>query len=116
MSEEFLSHSFQDAIHEIGFRHMSARDLNRDQMQWNQIIATAEEAGELLKAWRRYQGYARRAGELDDVLNEVADVVIAAALTAWSLNVDLNELIDIAFDKIFSRPFATDELSPTGEE
>jgi NTP pyrophosphatase (non-canonical NTP hydrolase) len=54
------------------------------------VLALAEEAGEFTAAYRRWAGMARRAGTWDDVLAELADVVITAHVTARVLGIDLD--------------------------
>jgi NTP pyrophosphatase (non-canonical NTP hydrolase) len=70
-----------------------------------QTLALAEEAGEFVKAARRYLGMARRSGSLDDVRLELADVVITAYVTAEAFGIDLDEAIADALRKVFGRPF-----------
>ncbi|MQY07259.1 hypothetical protein [Actinomadura macrotermitis] len=65
-----------------------------------QVLALAEETGELMGAYRRWTGQARRTGPFSDVAAELADVVITAYITAHVLDrvlpepPDLAELID----------------------
>lgn len=58
-----------------------------------QVLAVAEEAGEFVGAYRRWAGLARRDGSWDDVEAELADVVIAAYVTAAVLGVDLDAAV-----------------------
>jgi len=47
-----------------------------------QVLALAEEAGEMVGAYRRWTGRARRTGTADEFRAELADVVITAYVTA----------------------------------
>jgi len=55
-----------------------------------QVLCLAEEAGELVGAYRRWAGMARRTGTWEDVQAELADVVITAYVTAQVLGIDLD--------------------------
>jgi NTP pyrophosphatase (non-canonical NTP hydrolase) len=60
---------------------------------WAQVLNVVGEAGEFGEAYRRYTGYARRQGNLDEVRLELADVVISAYVAAERLNIDLDDAI-----------------------
>lgn len=47
-----------------------------------QFLCLAEETGEASQAWRRHTGRARRDADTDTVLEELADVIITAYVTA----------------------------------
>ncbi|WP_242903689.1 MazG nucleotide pyrophosphohydrolase domain-containing protein [Actinomadura terrae] len=55
-----------------------------------QVLTLAEEVGELVGAYRRWAGMARRTGDFADVQDELADVVITAYVTAHVLDIDLD--------------------------
>lgn len=55
-----------------------------------QVLCLAEEVGEFVAAYRRWSGRARRSGPWSDVCDELADVVIAAYVTADVLGIDLD--------------------------
>ena len=71
--------------------------------QHQQALCLAEEVGEFIGAYRRWRGMARRPGSRDDVDAELADVVIAAYVTAAALGTDLDQEIQRKLVKIFSR-------------
>lgn len=73
-----------------------------------QVMCVAEEAGELVKAYRRYARKARRIGTLADVKDEIADVLIVTSILAYMLNVDLNQAVNDKLDVIWSRGWKTD--------
>lgn len=56
-----------------------------------QVFNLAEEAGEVVGAYRRWKGMARRNSSWVDVCDELADVIITAYVTAEVLGVDLHE-------------------------
>ena len=68
-----------------------------------QALVLAEEAGEFVGAVRRYYGAARRAGSLDDVRMEAADVVLAMFVAACEIGFDLTEAINEKLGAIYSR-------------
>jgi NTP pyrophosphatase (non-canonical NTP hydrolase) len=68
-----------------------------------QALCVAEEAGELIGAYRRWTGRARRNGMLDEVRAEVADVLITTAIFAEMLGIDLEEAIQRKLGVIYSR-------------
>jgi hypothetical protein len=55
-----------------------------------QTLCVAEEAGELIGAYRRWSGRARRRGPWDEVCKEFADVVLTSYITAAALGVPLD--------------------------
>lgn len=60
------------------------------------VLALEEEAGEVVGAYRRWSGMARRTGTAEDLHAEIADVVITTYVTAEDLGVDLDKEIDTA--------------------
>ena len=68
-----------------------------------QTLALAEETGEFVQAARRYLGLARRAGGLDQVAAELADVAITAFVTARAFDIDLPAQITAKADVIATR-------------
>ena len=72
---------------------------------WAQILNVVGEAGEFAEAYRRYSGWARRPGSLDDTAAELADVVISAYVAAERLGVDLDDCIEAKRLVVMSRGF-----------
>ncbi len=68
------------------------------------VVCIAEEAGEFCGAYRRWAGYARRAGTPGDMSLELADVVIAAYTVAARLNIDLEAALEEKAAVIMARP------------
>lgn len=67
------------------------------------LIALAEETGELSGAWRRWTGRARRAGTRQEVEEELADVFFSAACFAVRAGIDIDQAIARKLEKIYSR-------------
>lgn len=69
-----------------------------------QMLCVVEEAGELAGAYRRWAGLARREGGRAEVEDEAADVVIAVAVLAARLGIDLESAIARKLAVVQSRP------------
>ena len=72
---------------------------------WAQVLNVVGEAGEFAEAYRRYSGFARRSGSLDETSAELADVVISAYVVAERLGIDLDEGIAAKRVVIMNRGF-----------
>jgi NTP pyrophosphatase (non-canonical NTP hydrolase) len=68
-----------------------------------QAICVAEEAGELIGAYRRWSGKARRKGSFEDVEQELADVLIVTAVFAVRLGIDIDKAIEDKLKVLYSR-------------
>lgn len=68
-----------------------------------QALCVAEEAGELVAAYRRWAGKARRPGTLRELEDEVADLLIVTAVFAERAGIDLYEAIDRKLAVIYTR-------------
>jgi NTP pyrophosphatase (non-canonical NTP hydrolase) len=68
-----------------------------------QALCVAEEAGELVGAYRRWAGKARRPGSLEDVCQEVADVLIVTAVFAVRMGIDIDAAVEDKLKIIYSR-------------
>lgn len=68
-----------------------------------QVHCVAEEAGEVVGAYRRYSGKARRTGTLEHVAEEIADVLIVTAILAHMLGIDIDEAVSDKLKVIYSR-------------
>jgi NTP pyrophosphatase (non-canonical NTP hydrolase) len=68
-----------------------------------QALCVAEEAGELVGAYRRWAGKARRTGTRRDLEDEIADVLIVTAMFAERAGIDLNAAITAKLAVIYSR-------------
>jgi NTP pyrophosphatase (non-canonical NTP hydrolase) len=66
-------------------------------------MTVAEEAGEFIKEFRRWRGYARRPGAKSSMELELADVVISAWFAAEVLDVDLAARIREKLSEVFAR-------------
>lgn len=65
------------------------REAGKTQTELAQAMNVAGESGEAVEAIRRYIGFARRAGSLDEVAAELADVEIAANVFATLADVTI---------------------------
>jgi NTP pyrophosphatase (non-canonical NTP hydrolase) len=68
-----------------------------------QAICVAEEAGELLGAYRRCSGRARRAGTRQEVADEIADVLIVTAVFARRFGTDIDTAVQDKLRVIYAR-------------
>jgi NTP pyrophosphatase (non-canonical NTP hydrolase) len=68
-----------------------------------QALCVAEEAGELVGAYRRWAGKARRRGTFEEVRLEVADVLIVTAVFAARAKVDIDQALADKLKIIYSR-------------
>jgi hypothetical protein len=78
-----------------------------------QVLALAEEAGECVGAYRRWSGMARRTDTFEHFMEELADVVITAYVTAAELKAnghpaDLDYYIQGKLSVVFSRGWRED--------
>jgi len=73
-----------------------------------QALCVAEEAGELVGAYRRWAGKARRTGTLADLEDEVADVLIVTAMFAERTGIDINDAITRKLTTIYRRGWRAD--------
>lgn len=87
-------------------RRLSLTDENALDVQ---AICVAEEAGELLGAYRRWAGKARRTGSFSDVEDEIADVLIVTAVFAAQLGVDIDKAVENKLQIIYSRGWKEEE-------
>lgn len=68
-----------------------------------QLLALAAETGEVVGAYTRYTGQARRSGSKEDFEDELADLIITAFATAYVAGSDPDVFIDRKLRKIFER-------------
>jgi NTP pyrophosphatase (non-canonical NTP hydrolase) len=68
-----------------------------------QALCVAEEAGELVGAYRRWAGKARRTGTRRELEDEIADVLIVTAVFAERAGIDLNAAVAAKLAVIYSR-------------
>jgi len=69
------------------------RDRTGEQSVLVGALLLAEETGEAVQQLRRFAGHARSTATPDDVVAELADVVISAVILARLLDVDLDEAV-----------------------
>lgn len=76
-----------------------------------QVLCLAEEAGELVGAYRRWAGMARRSGTFEEMASEAADVLIVLALFAEMTNMDLERAVRDKLEEIYSRGWKEESKS-----
>jgi NTP pyrophosphatase (non-canonical NTP hydrolase) len=87
----------------------SNQDATAEQWLDNQAMCVAEEAGEFLGEWRRLKGFARRAGNREDMLSELSDVVISALVMFWNLGEHAEDHVRDKLLKIVTRGYVNKE-------
>jgi len=73
-----------------------------------QALCVAEEAGELIGAYRRWAGKARRTGTRRELEDEIADVLIVTAVFAERAGIDLDQAIAAKLAVICTRGWRQD--------
>jgi NTP pyrophosphatase (non-canonical NTP hydrolase) len=76
-----------------------------------QALCVAEEAGELVGAYRRWAGKARRTGTRRELEDEVADVLIVTACFAERAGIDLDAAVAAKLTVIYSRGWREDDTT-----
>jgi NTP pyrophosphatase (non-canonical NTP hydrolase) len=72
-------------------------------------MCVVEEAGEFIGEYRRLRGFARRAGNREQMLSELADVVISALMAFDTFGADAHAAIQVKLAKIISRGYVNKE-------
>lgn len=70
-----------------------------------QALKVGEEVGEFLGAFNRWNGFSRRAGDIQDVGEELADVIISGLLMFSLLHLDAESFILEKLEKVTSRGY-----------
>ncbi len=81
----------------------NARAREADRAVLLNTLVVAEEAGEAVQKIRRYLGLARSTATEEEVAEELADVVISAAVTAGLMGIDIVEAVDTKLTRIIDR-------------
>lgn len=105
--------AYRDSLAELGAdlaSHLDATFPGQDAIV-RQTLAMAEETGELIGAVRRWHGMARRRGTFAEVVDELADVVITAYITAHVLGIDVDAAVASKAERIYTRGWR--EPAPT---
>lgn len=92
-------------------RHLESAGFTHAEQPDRQAIALGEEVGEFLGAYRRWRGQARRTGAVEEVITELADVVITAFVTAEEYGWDLDQAIRDKVGHIMTRGWRENEQS-----
>jgi len=83
--------------------HLRANGFTKEDQPHRQALAVAGEAGEFVEAYRRYTGQARRSDTREHVIEELADVMITAAVTTAENHWPLDAAIQAKLEIIFTR-------------
>lgn len=62
-----------------------------------------EEAGELVRAYRRWTCRARQPGSLEELAEELADLLIVTAVFSVRLDIDLDAAVEAKLKVVYSR-------------
>ncbi len=76
-----------------------------------QALCVAEEAGELVGAYRRWAGKARRTGTRRELEDEVADVLIVTACFAERAGIDIDAAVAAKLAVIYSRGWREEDTA-----
>lgn len=79
--------------------------------QTRSVLCVAEEAGEFVGAFRRWAGLARRPGTRAEMQDELADVVIAVAVAAVELDIDLEAVVASKLGVVHTRGWREERAS-----
>lgn len=83
--------------------HLRDNGFDAESGVLRQVLNLAEEAGEVVGAYRRYAGHARRSGTVEEFRAEVADAVITAYVLAEEAGFDLDAAIHDKLQVVYSR-------------
>lgn len=83
--------------------HLRDNGFDEENAVQRQVLNLAEEAGEVVGAYRRLIGWARRSGTRGEFHREVADVVVTAYVLAEEDGFDLDAAISDKLQTIYSR-------------
>lgn len=92
-------------------KHLTAnrRDAITDESRLDvQAICVAEEAGELMGAYRRWAGKARRTGTFEELEAELADLLIVTAVFAERLGISISDAVAAKLAVIYERGWRED--------
>ena len=78
-------------------------DLTEENSRDVQALCVAEEAGEMVGAYRRYTGRARRLGTRKELEHEIADVLITTAVFADIMGIDIDQALGDKLNIIYAR-------------
>lgn len=97
-----------------GLYQLSHTDLVAMVVEQRQALAVAEERGEFVGAFCRWQGLSRRTDTgFHEMAAELADVVITAYVAAAYLAVDLDATVEAKAAEVIAKLTALDSPEPT---
>lgn len=100
------------AVSRLLINKMLAAGFSAETMEAQAVMCMAEEAGEAVKAARRYMGLARTVGTIEDLRDELADVLIATAGVAHMFGIDLNSAVGRRAEYVLARPVRSGAANP----
>src|ERR1700722_13207545 len=86
-------------------KETSSQGATDQEWKDSQAMCVVEEAGEFIGEYRRLKGFARRDGNREHMLEELADVVISAMVMFWNLDADPHDAIQRKLKKIITRGY-----------
>lgn len=109
--EDLSMDTLTEVMHEVGQQIKDNAQQGASEEEWldSQAMCVVEEAGEFIGEYRRLRGFARRPGNREDLLSELADVIIAAGLMFSYLDADMHEEIQAKLRKIVTRGYVNKE-------
>ena len=99
--------TFRNLVLRISSEIKLASNQGATPEQWrdSQAMCVVEEAGEFIGEYRRVKGFARRAGDREHMMEELADVVISAMIMFNVLGENAEAYIQAKLLKIISRGY-----------
>jgi NTP pyrophosphatase (non-canonical NTP hydrolase) len=118
-TSEFTESTLKPRLRELEFNQLVlfAEDLAEEirfhagqgagDQEWmdSQAMCVAEEAGEFIRAYRRWRGFARTAGSAEDMQEELSDVIISALLMFAVMDYDAQRHIKKKLFKVINRGY-----------
>jgi NTP pyrophosphatase (non-canonical NTP hydrolase) len=92
-------------------RASSTQGATKQEWKDSQAMCVVEEAGEFIGEYRRLKGFARRAGDREHMLDELADVVISALVMFENLDEDPAEAIEKKLRVIVTRGYVNKDVN-----
>lgn len=102
-----LFRGYEHLVSRIGQDIKDNASQGATDQEWldSQAMCVVEEAGEFIAEYRRLRGFARRAGDKDQMVSELADVVISATLMFSFLGESMEDAVAAKLKKIVSRGY-----------
>lgn len=92
-------------------RYYAGQGASDEQWVSTQVIKLGSEVGEFLGAFDRFNGFARRPGDIKEVTKELADVIISAFIMFAVLDEDAEEHIKAKLHEVITRGYVNKDES-----